>query len=219
MLDKLLSRCEKARMLWIAIASQLSAPVPKNLNSWFDYRDVPESVMRGGSGAWRAGVRVYVAPDGNINSCEVETSSKVAVLDRLSCGLVQRRAKFESAHWKDGTPAYGVYRTSVSWSVDEPGRQQPFNADLDLFVKALPSGIKSPSLVRVMFAVDLDGSTSSCTAEPAKGFERAENNPRLVPIACEQLMKNYRPVPVTDASGVPVRSVQDALVRFSTGAR
>jgi hypothetical protein len=70
-----------------------------------------------------------------------------------------------------------------------------------------------------MFAVEADGSTSSCTAEASDAFERAENNPALVPIACEQLMKSYRAIPVTDLSGKPIRSVQDALIRFSTRSR
>src|SRR4051794_12560096 len=146
-------------MFWIVIAAQLSAPVPKNLGSWFDYRDVPESILRAGNGAWRGGICVDVTPGGSIRRCTGETSSRGSDLDRLSCGLVVLRAKFEPARWKDGSPAYGVYRSSVSWTVGENARRlpPPSYPDLDLLVRALPSGTKNPALVRVMFAVDADG--------------------------------------------------------------
>ena len=66
-----------------------------------------------------------------------------------------------------------------------------------------------------VFAVDAEGRMSGCTAEAAEGFGRAINDPSLVPIACDQVMKNYRAIPAKDATGQSISSVQDALVRFS----
>src|SRR3954471_24659924 len=123
-------------MFWIALAAQLSAPVPTNLRKWFEPEDMPVSVMSAGTGAALAGIRVDVAPDCTIRRCTVETSSKVRILDRLSCDLPKRRAKFEPAHWTDGSPAFGAYRTSISWIVtDVPVRPPKLSyPDLDLSV-------------------------------------------------------------------------------------
>ena len=91
-----------------------------------------------------------------------------------------------------------------------------YGYDLEVRVKALPSGIRDPARVRVMFAVDTAGAVSSCTAEPGENFEMAENKPILVPVSCEQLMQNYKPIPVRNPSGNLIKSVQDAVVQFST---
>ncbi len=39
-----------------------------------------------------------------------------------------------------------------------------------------------------------------CSAQPPV-FRHQKNNPELIPIACQELMKAYRPVPARDASG------------------
>ena len=66
------------------------------------------------------------------------------------------------------------------------------NAVLNLSVQALPSGIKSPAAVRVMFAVDQKGAISSCTPEPTQPFELINNNPALVSVACAQLAEKLQ---------------------------
>ena len=83
------------------------------------------------------------------------------------------------------------------------------NAVLNLSVQALPTGIQSPAAIRVMFAVDEHGRIGSCAPEPTQPFERIDNNPALVSVACEQLAKSYKPKPASP-------SVQDAIGRFST---
>jgi hypothetical protein len=206
-------------MYWIALAAaaQLSAPVPKNLRSWFSYEDVPSFLIEQGHGFWEVSIRVDVAPDGKIRGCTILSTSSDARLDGLTCEIVRRRARFEPAHY-DGSAAFGAYRTSVSWAVAERPTNFPTasSADLDLVVEGLPAHIKSPSSVRVMFAVDAKGALSSCSAEPGEALERAVNDPALVPVACQQIAETYAAVPATDATGRPTLSVQDALVRFST---
>lgn len=208
-------------MFWIALAAQLSAPQPTNRTNWFSADDVPRYLMEQGTGVWQVGIRVNVAPDGKIEDCEVEKSDGVPDLNKLTCEIVIVRAKFRPAHLADGSPAYGVYRTSVKWAVsDEPSDISKITSpDLDVTVAALPRGVKSPSLVRVMFAVDATGKASSCIAEPWPDFDKSENNPALVPVACEQILQHYTATPAKDAAGRPVASVQDALVRFSIKRR
>jgi hypothetical protein len=56
---------------------------------------------------------------------------------------------------------------------------------------------------------------TSCKAERTEPFEQVANDPALVAVACDQLMKSYKPVPAKNSAGQPVPSVQDAIVRFS----
>jgi hypothetical protein len=203
-------------MLWLALAAQLTAPIPENLGTWFRFDDVPQYLLGRDSGFWQVGIRVNVAPDGRILSCDTEASSGIRPLDKLTCNIVLRRARFHPARWSDGSAAVGVYRTSIQWAVGNSpwDTSKAINADLDLFVSGLPRGITSPTLVRIMFAVDAGGLTSSCTAEPTEA-KYINNDSALVSIACGQMTKSYKASPATDSAGKPISSVQDALVRFS----
>jgi hypothetical protein len=212
-------------MLWIALAAaaQISAPVPTNLREWFSARDVPDYLGRTGGGTWKVGVRLVVGSDAALRVCYVQNSSGIADLDKLTCSLIEKRARFQPARWSDGSAVVGVFSTAVTWSVMTPFEGPPqFNlpkgseADLDVSINQLPAGAKSPSLVRVMFAVDSTGKMLSCAAETTENFIRAENDPVLIPVACDQLLASYKPLRINDAAGRPIRTVQDALVRFST---
>jgi len=203
-------------MLWIALAAQLSAPVPTNLADWFVYDDFPAYLIDREPGVWAVGVRVTVGSDGRIQRCEVESSSGEARLDELTCRKVRESATFRPAMSAGGSAAPGVYRTYIAWDVTQAPTptSRVSNADLNLSVASLPSGIASPAAVRVMFAVDQQGRMTSCAAEPTQPFEQVAKDPALVAVACDQLMASYKPVPAKDSTGNPIPSVQDAIVRF-----
>ena len=57
------------------------------------------------------------------------------------------------------------------------------------------------ALVAVMFHVDPSGAKSGCVASEAAGFEKVNNHPALVSLACPQLMSRYQATPATDAAG------------------
>jgi TonB family protein len=204
-------------MLWIALAAQLSAPVPTNLPGWFAFDDFPAYLVNRDPGVWAVGIRVIVGPDGAVQGCQVESSSGDSGLDQLSCRKVVQGASFRPAMSPAGTAAPGVYRTYIAWDVTKApsATSRVSNADLNLSVASLPPGIHSPAAVRVMFAVDAQGRMTSCESEPTQGFEQVEKDPALVAVACDQLMKSYKPVPAKTSAGEPVPSVQDAIVRFS----
>jgi len=182
---------------------------------------VPAYLMQKGDGMWQVGVALSIAPDGTLGGCSVEATSGISDLDRLTCNLIHKRARFRSARWTDGSTVVGIYRTTVRWAVADAPFRMPkgSNPDLELTVQSLPTGVESPSLVRIMFGVDANGQMSSCDAEPAPSFEMAQNSPTLVPVACEQLMQGIKMLPVKDPTGKPVPSVQDAIVRFVVDKR
>jgi hypothetical protein len=203
-------------LFWTAVAVDLNAPVPVRFGSWFSPSDMPESVMKRGTGLWLVPIRINVGPNGQVQSCEVELTSGIADLDKVTCRVIMRRAKFGPAR-TGGIPSYGVYRTSVRWLIaDAPfDHSKVSSPDIDLTVQRLPSTVRSPALVTVMFAVDAQGRKSSCRVDDSKEMQPPVNHPALVAIACEQVMSQYEARPAKDAAGMPVASVQNALVRFS----
>jgi hypothetical protein len=204
-------------MFWIALAAQLTAPIPQNVERWFTADDVPDYLVREGTGLWAVPIRMNVTPDGTVQGCDLEATSRIADLDKLTCRILLKRARFQPARSADGLPSYGVYRTAVKWTVaDDPWDTSKVSVpDIDITVQRLPKELNSPTLVRVAFAVDPVGGKSSCTAFDAKGLERVVNHPALVAIACRQVLAAYPATPARDASRRPVSSVQNALVRFS----
>ena len=207
-------------ILAAAAASQLSAPVPTNLKDWVTFDDWPPYMLQKVDVWWDVGVRLVVAADGTLRACIIQTRSGSSDADQLTCDLIKKRARFRAARWTDGSPVTGVYSTTVAWISSTMAFYDPMrppkghDADLDVSVEQLPAGMKSPSLVRAMFAVDASGNVLSCTAETSENYIKAENDPALVPIACDQLQKSFTPLSFKDSSGKAVPSVQDALVRF-----
>jgi hypothetical protein len=212
--------CDVSSMFWIALAAQISAPAPEMQKSWFSADDVPSYLVDAAPGIWQVPVRVIVAPDGKVRSCDVESAGGMANLKSLTCGIMMRRGKFRAAN-VDGVPTFGVYRTNVKWAVtDGPfDTSKVMSADLEVALNQLPAGTKSPTHVRVAFVVDSTGTKSACVADTTRSFDIVENDPALIPVACDQVMKSYSATPAKDAQGKPVLSVQTAVVRFVTGER
>jgi hypothetical protein len=196
-------------MILIALAAQLSAPVPTNLDSWFTHDDAPLDEMEVDKPKVIP-FRAVVAPDGKLQDCQILFSSGSKRIDRLTCTLVKQRARFKPAIGLDGKPAYGAYRSSSVWLLTEGSGpdSRPVVSDMELAVSRLPEGVRSPIPVRVMFAVDRQGHVSSCRGE------QADDNPALVKVACAELTKSFTPPPVRTRSGTAVDSVQDAVVLF-----
>jgi len=205
-------------MFWIALAAQISMPALKKgyILGVFTADDVPIRMVP--EGAWRrVGVRVTVDAEGKIQSCEIESTSGNPQLDSYTCAIIRKRAKPQPARWSDGTPTYAVIRTVVSYSVN--ATVPPESGDIELTVNQLPQGLKSPAFAQVMFAVDEKGHPSFCSEEGRIWKPLADKAPELIKIACDQIMKNWVPKPARDLSGKPVRSIQDARIKFIVDRR
>lgn len=200
-------------MFWlVATAASLSAPAPTNRIRWFTPDDMPAYHQIAGV-TRMVRVRVTVRPNGSSQYCEIENSDGDPKLAVFTCELIMKRAKFDHARWTDGSPAVGVFRETVTWAVGSPPPPKLKRGDLELTVDRLPRRERSPAFVRVMFAVDTSGRPSSCASEPPS-LPALTNNPELVPLACEELMRTYTAVPAKDETGRLVPSVQNALVKF-----
>jgi hypothetical protein len=193
-------------MIWLLAAAQLSAPVP--LHPLFDPNDVPIGHIDENE-LYTVGIAVTIKPDGKLQDCNIEATSGNRKLDAYTCGLVMRGGRFQRPVSSNGTPAYGIYRTfNIWWVGDRRPPAQPGKADLHIKVAELPPKIKSPFLLRVAFDVDEAGNVSNCMAEEPK------SNAALTRVACDQLLKTWKPIPARNAEGLRVPSVQDATVVF-----
>lgn len=195
-------------MLLIALALQLSAAEPRGPLP-FRPEDLPIEEVESGK-ALVVAYRATVRPDATIQDCKVEVRSGSDKLDALTCRLVLRRARFRAAQAADGSPSYGIFRSTAAWSVNPPA-SYIYPVDMQLKVTRLPAGERSPSTVRVIFSVDGHGNASSCKDDRTYN---AKSNPALVQVACRELASKYRPIPALTDAGVSVPSVQNARVSF-----
>jgi hypothetical protein len=166
--------------------------------------------------------RTTVRPDGRPQDCTVDPTSGDAKLDAYTCAIILRRAKFEAAKWIDGSPAYGVIRAPVIWSVGGPPSdseiEKAYPPDMTLSVNRLPAGAGKSVKLALMLAVDESGRVVSCDQRlPGFTAVRAKTFPELLPIACQQMKSQFIALPAKDAAGKAVRSVQTASVVFTTG--
>lgn len=201
-------------MFWIALAAQISAPEPRYM--WLSNDDTPANLM-GSRSAAVVLMQLTIAPDGRVHRCEIDNSSGDAQIDKYTCDLARRRALFRPAQSDVGTPVYGVYRVPVMWLKIPYGgaaeRPKPWG-NLTVRLSPAPKGVHLPATVRVAFAVDANGHISVCRDEPpSPGI--AQNDPTLVPVACDQIRSKFAPAPARDDKGVAVPSVQNATVLIS----
>jgi hypothetical protein len=199
-------------MMFLALMAQLAAAQPIKYPSWFSYDDVPVALIPEGT-MRRVAVRVLIRPNGSLQGCEVELSSGDPKIDVYTCGLILKRARYSPARWSDGSPTFGVVRLPVVWSVGDV-RPSLGPGDLEITENRLPKGVRSPAFVGTIFAADEQGRASSCMAEPATAGT-PPSDPTLVTVACARLIAAYRAIPARDENGKPVRSVQNARVRFT----
>ena len=194
------------RWLSLLIAAQLTAPHPSR--PWVSLDDVPYGMLTDNT-LETVSFRITVRPDGKVRDCVIEVSSGIKRLDAFTCKLATQRTKLRPGTLPDGSTVYGVYRSYTNWWVgdDIPPHFRTL-ADVYLTVSQLPPNVTSPTVVRLMSAVDEQGRVFDCVAEDGK--VPAE----LLEIACEQAKMTYVATPVRNEEGLPVKSAQSILVSF-----
>ena len=193
-------------MLLLLLALQLAAPTTLGPANWYKADDYPIQYIQAGR-SFDISLRATVRPDGSLQGCAIEKSSGEKDFDKYNCALLLSRAKFSPAKDRDGRPALGIYRTRVTWMIDNR-KLKASAGDLELTVANLPAGLSSPTYVHVALAVDGTGRATDC----ADG--KPDQNAALVKAACTQLLRSYRAIPARLPSGDLVPSVQSATVSF-----
>ena len=93
--------------------------IPRNGPSgWISTDDYARSdLIREREGT--ANYRLVVGSDGRVDACEITRSSGHATLDRNTCRLIERRARFDPATNTRGETVVGTYSGSVTWQIPD----------------------------------------------------------------------------------------------------
>lgn len=98
--------------------SPVSARPRNNPGSWVttaDYRSSWINREMVGTARFRLGVTA----DGKVQDCTITSSSGYSELDKATCDLVTRRARFDAAKDEAGARTSGSYTGSVRWELPE----------------------------------------------------------------------------------------------------
>jgi hypothetical protein len=88
----------------------------KPLGSYFSENDYPSQAVRQGD-TGRSVIMMMVDETGALKDCLVEQTSGIAVLDAMTCFVLQERAKFRPAKDAAGKPVRSVLTQSVQWRI------------------------------------------------------------------------------------------------------
>ena len=88
-----------------------------NLVSLFNSDDYPLEALRNEEQG-TVTVRLQVGATGRVSSCTVTASSGSNSLDRTTCEILQRRARFAPATDSSGTPVPDVYTQRITWRLE-----------------------------------------------------------------------------------------------------
>lgn len=94
-------------------ASPRSSP-----GSWISTDDYPARPLRNGIEG-QSGYRLVIGSDGRVSACEITASSGSSDLDRETCRLITRRARFEPATDGSGARVMGTYTGTVRWEIPD----------------------------------------------------------------------------------------------------
>lgn len=194
------------------LAGTVVAATPATPLPWFTFEDYP---MKAFEKQWEGVTRfeLLVSPEGRVADCKVTSSSGHEELDRATCFLATKRVQFQPARGPEGQAMWGTYRTQALWALPEHRIVAPPAPDLEVSLNKLPADAKNPPAVKLAFAVDQQGTPSSCTVMPTS----LQQPQVLVDLACKELMERVARTPVISPGGQAVAAVKTGSVLFKTG--
>jgi TonB family protein len=86
------------------------------LPDYFSSSDYPSQAMQQ-SDSGISKIMMMIDETGALKDCMVEETSGVAMLDAMTCAVLQERARFEPALDSAGKPARSVLTTRVNWRI------------------------------------------------------------------------------------------------------
>jgi protein TonB len=91
--------------------------VPKGRpGDWASDNDYPTRALQLGQEGI-TGFHLTLGTDGKVTNCDITKSSGSPELDKTTCDLMRRRARFTPAMDGDGNPTTGNYTSSVRWQI------------------------------------------------------------------------------------------------------
>ena len=154
-------------------------PLNGSLQGLFTSDDYPANALdRDDQG--QVGIVIRTDPKGAISDCVVEETSKSEDLDKQTCDVIRKRAKFKPALNKQGRAVTGEYRARIHWQIED---------------EITPS---DPWAVRTVVNFTPDGRPLSCHME----FDGARAlQPGTGPASCDAEAELGAPPKVADLPG------------------
>lgn len=103
-------------MLLTAMAVALSAPLPRNHDSWITDSDYPRDAYAVGQQG-QVTAALTIDESGEPEQCAVRASTAPADLAKLTCTLLVQRARFQPARDERGKTVTGTFVQIVQWSL------------------------------------------------------------------------------------------------------
>lgn len=196
------------------LTSAVVAATPITPEPWFDLaEDYP---MKAFEKKWEgiSQFQLLITPEGAIAGCTITRSSGHKELDDKTCFLTEKRVEFRPARDSGGRPVFGIYRGEIRWAMPERSLVAQATPDLEVSVNKLPAGTVEPPAVKLAYAVDSAGNTSSCSMMPSS----LKQPQLLVELGCKELMRHENGKPVLGPGGQPVPAVRTGAVLFRAGS-
>lgn len=164
----------------VAGAQQRETPI----SSWITDADIPDDVPETVE-ATSVHVALTVSPTGTVSDCRVVYTTGYRPLSKLTCALLEQRARYIPAFSVAGEPIESKDELSVWWNVPQKrvvvgrldyGGAIPANnpsywvTDLD----SAKLSLKSEVDVEMIFSIGRDGSVSSCQVPTPSGNAAAD---------------------------------------------
>lgn len=109
-----------------------NASPPRRIRGRLRYSDLPESAVELGIGG-RVGVIYAVLANGRVTDCRIFSSSGSAMLDELTCRLIEQRYVYEpSRDWR-GRPINSHVEHYEEWVIEDDPEQEPVRRRRRLF--------------------------------------------------------------------------------------
>lgn len=96
------------------IFDPIAAKPSNDPSSWIRDRDYRSSWIRRGM-AGTARFQLGVGTNGRVTQCTITRSTGHGALDKATCDLITKRARFAPARGNDGAKTNGSYSSSINW--------------------------------------------------------------------------------------------------------
>lgn len=191
-------------MLWMLMAAAMQPPVMIKNSLVVRDRDFPTKLIENGDGGV-VSAHLTVSPEGRVSGCKVTETSGSEALDKLTCDIAARRARFTPAHDAEGKPAAGDYWVAVTWGTNDD--VTPISIPMEVGVQAMPAGYAQPAQMHVLFGAD--GKPMRCDVAESSGSAAAD---RAVCTAIERQASIAPPKSGSDEAAAATRTYVATLV-------
>jgi TonB family protein len=198
-----MTRPTLAAALAASLTGAATPPILANREPVITPRDYAEASAGDDAGIVTASVTVDAA--GRPQACRVTETSGHPRLDRATCALLRRRARFEPARDAAGRAVEGVYVKSTSYGTDS--RQPSTLLATSISVDRLPVDYRQPARADVEF--DGTGALVACRIDLSSGSAAADAT------ACSWAAKNMRIAPPKSGSDAPALAHRRLIFVFT----